>query len=96
MRLSFPAATVSGARDSAVPGIHSDHGSGTAVVRNRSCPDLLFGSVPFTLGTGPAFYLFEEANYWKILLFAGCIILALYFQDLCTDLRISSRILLTQ
>jgi sugar transferase (PEP-CTERM system associated) len=50
----------------------------------------------FTLGTDPLFYLFAEANYWKILLVAACIILALYFQDLYTDLRIISRILLTQ
>lgn len=50
----------------------------------------------FTLGTDPLFYLFAEANYWKILLVAACIILALYFQDLYTDLRITSRILLTQ
>jgi sugar transferase (PEP-CTERM system associated) len=50
----------------------------------------------FTLGADPGFYLFGEANYWKILLVAGCIILALYFQDLYTDLRIISRILLAQ
>jgi sugar transferase (PEP-CTERM system associated) len=51
----------------------------------------------FTLGADdPAFYLFGEANYWKILLVAVCIILALYFQDLYTDLRIISRILLAQ
>jgi sugar transferase (PEP-CTERM system associated) len=50
----------------------------------------------FTLGMDPVFYLFAEANYWKILLVAACIILALYFQDLYTDLRIISRILLTQ
>src|SRR5260370_1775775 len=50
----------------------------------------------FTLGADPAFYLFGEGNFWKILLVAGCIILALYFQDLYTDLRIISRILLTQ
>ena len=36
----------------------------------------------FTLGTDPFFYLFAEANYWKILLVAACIILVLYFQDL--------------
>ena len=40
--------------------------------------------------------MFAEGNYWKILLVAACIILALYFQDLYTDLRITSRILLTQ
>jgi len=50
----------------------------------------------FTLGTDPAFYLFEEGNYWKILVITACIILALYFQDLYTDLRIISRILLAQ
>lgn len=50
----------------------------------------------FTLGTDPGFYLFGEANYWKILLVTGCIILTLYFQDLYTDLRIISRILLAQ
>jgi sugar transferase (PEP-CTERM system associated) len=50
----------------------------------------------FTLGADPFFYLFAEANYWKILLVTACIILTLYFQDLYTDLRITSRILLTQ
>ena len=32
----------------------------------------------------------------EVLLVAACIILVLYFQDLYTDLRITSRILLTQ
>jgi len=50
----------------------------------------------FTLGTDPVFYLFEEGNYWKILLVTACIILALYFQDLYSELRIVSRILLVQ
>ncbi len=50
----------------------------------------------FTLGADPEFYLFAEGNYWKLLLVAGCIILALYFQDLYTELRIISRILLVQ
>jgi sugar transferase (PEP-CTERM system associated) len=48
------------------------------------------------LAVDPAVYLFTEENYWKILVVAGCIILGLYFQDLYTDLRITSRILLVQ
>lgn len=50
----------------------------------------------FTLAEDPSVYLFTELNYWKILVVAGCIILGLYFQDLYTDLRITSRILLVQ
>lgn len=42
------------------------------------------------------FYLFGEGNYWKLLLVATCIILALYYQDLYADLRITSRMLLIQ
>ncbi|MBV8552365.1 MAG: sugar transferase [Acidobacteriaceae bacterium] len=42
------------------------------------------------------FYLFEENNYWKLLVVTGMIILVLYFQDLYANLRIPSRILLVQ
>ena len=44
----------------------------------------------------PVFYLFGEGSFWRILIVAGCIILGLYFQDLYTDLRVTSRILLVQ
>jgi len=44
----------------------------------------------------PAFFLFAEGNYWKILVVTACIILTLYFQDLYQDLRITSRTLLVQ
>jgi sugar transferase (PEP-CTERM system associated) len=50
----------------------------------------------FFLGIDPAFYLFEERNYWKFLVVAAVIILGLYFQDLYGDLRIISNILLVQ
>jgi sugar transferase (PEP-CTERM system associated) len=50
----------------------------------------------FFLGIDPAFYLFEERNYWKFLVVAAAIILGLYFQDLYGDLRIVSNILLVQ
>ncbi len=50
----------------------------------------------FALNVDPGFYLFSEGNYWKLLLVTGCIILGLYFQDLYTDLRIVSRVLLVQ
>jgi sugar transferase (PEP-CTERM system associated) len=50
----------------------------------------------FFLGIDPAFYLFEERNYWKFLVVAAAIILGLYFQDLYGDLRIISNILLVQ
>ena len=42
------------------------------------------------------FYLFGEGNYWKLLVVTGFIILALYYQDLYTELRITSRLLLVQ
>jgi sugar transferase (PEP-CTERM system associated) len=50
----------------------------------------------FTLFEDPYIYLFVEENYWKILVVGGCVIAGLYFQDLYTDLRITSRILLVQ
>ncbi len=50
----------------------------------------------FFLGLDPSFFLFEEGNYWKLLIVAGTIILGLYFQDLYGDLRITTRILLVQ
>ncbi len=50
----------------------------------------------FTLNYGPVFYLFAEGNYWKLLVVTACIVLGLYFQDLYTELRIVSRILLVQ
>ena len=48
------------------------------------------------LGIDFQFYLFEENNYWKLLVVTGLIILVLYFQDLYSNLRIPSRILLVQ
>lgn len=48
------------------------------------------------LGIDVQFYLFEENNYWKLLVITGLIILVLYFQDLYANLRIVSRILLVQ
>lgn len=50
----------------------------------------------FTLNIDPWFYLFSEGNYWKILVVASCIILGMYFQDLYSELRVISRILLVQ
>jgi len=50
----------------------------------------------FTLSEDPSVYLFAEENYWKVLLVVGLVILGLYFQDLYSDLRIASRILLVQ
>ncbi|MDQ2711561.1 MAG: sugar transferase [Acidobacteriota bacterium] len=48
------------------------------------------------LGLDPGFYLFEENNYWKLLVITGLIILLLYFQDLYGNLRITSRVVLVQ
>lgn len=48
------------------------------------------------LGVDPYFYLFEENNYWKLLVITGLIILLFYFQDLYTNLRIASRVVLVQ
>jgi len=50
----------------------------------------------FTLSEDPGVYLFTEENYWKVLVVGGFVILGLYFQDLYSDLRITSRILLVQ
>ena len=50
----------------------------------------------YFLQIDPAFYLFDENNYWKLALLAAFIILGMYFQDLYASLRIRSRILLVQ
>lgn len=50
----------------------------------------------FTLSVDPYVYLIDERNYWKILLVAACIVAGLYLQDLYTEFRITSRILLIQ
>jgi sugar transferase (PEP-CTERM system associated) len=50
----------------------------------------------FTVNFDPVFYLMVQGGYWRILAVTGCIILGLYFQDLYTELRITSRILLVQ
>jgi len=44
----------------------------------------------------PAFYLFDENNFWKLGLLTGFIVLGIYFQDLYGSLRVRSRILLVQ
>lgn len=49
-----------------------------------------------TLSVDPYVYLAVEMNYWKILVLAGAIVTGLYFQDLYTEFRIFSRILLVQ
>jgi lipopolysaccharide/colanic/teichoic acid biosynthesis glycosyltransferase len=49
-----------------------------------------------TLSVDPVFYFFAAGNYWKVLVVTGAIILGLYFEDLYTNLRVVSRILLVQ
>lgn len=49
-----------------------------------------------TLNVDPYFYFFTLNNYWKIFVITGCIILVLYFEDLYTHLRVTSRLLLAQ
>ncbi len=58
-------------------------------------PSLFIVGLDFS-GFDAGFYLFGEGNYWKLLVVTACIILGLYFQDLYTALRITSRILLVQ
>ncbi len=50
----------------------------------------------YALQIDPAFYLFDEGNYWKLILVTVLVISSLYLQDLYADLRIRSRILLVQ
>jgi len=50
----------------------------------------------FTLGVDPHVYLFDERNYWKIFVVAGCIIFGLYIQDLYAQFRVVSRLMLVQ
>ncbi|MBV9266604.1 MAG: hypothetical protein JO061_10595, partial [Acidobacteriaceae bacterium] len=50
----------------------------------------------FTTYLDPWTYLILEANYWKLLLVVGLIVLGMYFQDLYAEVRIISRILLVQ
>ncbi|HEX7360442.1 MAG TPA: sugar transferase [Bryobacteraceae bacterium] len=49
-----------------------------------------------TLNVAPYFYFFALNNYWKICVITACIILVLYFEDLYTHLRVTSRLLLVQ
>ena len=50
----------------------------------------------WTLNVDPVVYLWDEDNYWKILFVSLCIILGFYLQDLYTEFRIASRIMLVQ
>ncbi|HXE14816.1 MAG TPA: sugar transferase [Bryobacteraceae bacterium] len=50
----------------------------------------------FTLNVDAYLYLVLERNFWKVLLVTGAITAGLYFQDLYSDFRIPSRILLVQ
>jgi sugar transferase (PEP-CTERM system associated) len=50
----------------------------------------------FVLRIDAGFYLFGDGNYWKLLVVTGFIVLALYYQDLYAELRITSRMLLVQ
>ena len=68
----------------------------------RSCSEValitacyLAASV-WTLSVDPVVYLWDEDNYWKILFVSFSIIVGFYLQDLYTELRIPSRILLVQ
>ncbi len=47
-------------------------------------------------GGDPQFYLLTEGNWTKVLVVAAVIMAGLYFQDLYTDLRIPSRLVLLQ
>lgn len=49
-----------------------------------------------TLTFDPVVYLVDEANYWKILFVVLCVVLGLYFQDLYSDCRVTSRLMLAQ
>jgi sugar transferase (PEP-CTERM system associated) len=50
----------------------------------------------YTLNVDPVVYLWDEDHYWKILFVSLCIILGFYLQDLYTEFRIVSRIMLIQ
>lgn len=50
----------------------------------------------YTLTFDPVVYLVDEGNYWKVLFVALCIILGFYFQDLYSDCRVTSRLMLVQ
>ena len=47
-------------------------------------------------GEDPQLYLIIEGNWWKVLIVLGVILGGLYFQDLYTELRIPSRMVLVQ
>jgi sugar transferase (PEP-CTERM system associated) len=47
-------------------------------------------------GEDPQLYLLTEGNWWKVLLVLGLIVAGMYFQDLYTELRIPSRMVLVQ
>ena len=47
-------------------------------------------------GEDPQLYLITEGNWWKVLIVLGVIMAGMYFQDLYTELRIPSRMVLVQ
>jgi exopolysaccharide biosynthesis polyprenyl glycosylphosphotransferase len=55
-----------------------------------------FAASLFTTYLDPLTYLFDEGAYWKLLLMAGLIIGGMYLQDLYSDLRVTSRVLVVQ
>jgi sugar transferase (PEP-CTERM system associated) len=57
---------------------------------------ICYGLASYAGGVDPEFYLVTEGNWWKVLVVAGVIIGGLYFQDLYTDLRVPSRLVLVQ
>lgn len=63
------------------------------IVLISACYFLVSG---FTLSMDPQLYLIEESGWAKITIVVLCILLGFYFQDLYTDFRIESRILLVQ
>lgn len=49
-----------------------------------------------TLDFDPVVYLVDEGNYWKLLVVVLLIVLVMYFEDLYSDCRVTSRITLVQ
>lgn len=47
-------------------------------------------------GEDPQFYFITEGNWWKVLIVLAVVVTGLYFQDLYTELRIPSRMVLVQ
>jgi exopolysaccharide biosynthesis polyprenyl glycosylphosphotransferase len=57
---------------------------------------ICYALASYATGEDPQLYFIIENNWWKVLVVLGMIVAGMYFQDLYTELRIPSRLVLVQ